>query len=338
MFARTSVPVLMAFGCFVAIVAAHTAAAQEYCGASDWARVVDISGDAKALLDAGKYDDALAALKRAYSLCPDPRLHRSIGKVYLAAGRDSLALSEFEACLVSDAGMDVHAECGELAKEATRMIESTSIVLDGTPAGAVVAVDGAVVSPGGGGDVKVAPGVHDVEITLEGYRSFNTRTTVERGRATPVTVDMPLLATAPESLPGPEADEVADAGREVDVTVSSEAPSSAVAGGRASAFDPVTVPNWVGIGLGVAAIGVGVGFLAQYGLDLKDVEENPFEEGEGGYWPREVGITNVAVGASFAAAGVVAVVLSAALWPDAKVTPVIAAAPGGGVVGITVGL
>jgi len=328
----------MAVGGFVAVFAAAPAAGQEYCGASDWARVVDLSGEAKILLDAGKHDDALAVLKQAYSLCPDPRLHRSIGKVYLAAGRDREALTEFEACLVSDAGMDVHAECRELAGEANRVIDSTVIVLDGAPVGAVVTVDDAVVTPGSGGEVKVAPGTHEVEISLEGYRSFSTRATVERGRAAPVTVDMPVLATAPESVPGPEADEVVDTGREADVAVSVDAPPARVAGGKAGAFDPVTVPNWVGIGLGVAAIGVGVGFLAQYGLDMKDVEENPFEEGEGGYWPREVGITNVAVGASFAAAGVIAVVLSAALWPDAKVAPVIAAAPGGGVIGITVGL
>jgi hypothetical protein len=89
--------------------------------------------------------------------------------------------------------------------------------------------------------------------------------------------------------------------------------------------------NWVGLGAGTAATGLGVAFLVRYGLDRKSAR-GP-EYGPDGKTvvveADSVGYRNVVLGSVFTAVGVAGVVTSAVLWPRSPGRVSVSPVPGG---------
>ncbi len=107
------------------------ARADETCPAATWVKVVELTRDAKALMDEQRFDEALARLRRAHDLCPEPKLRRSMARVYDEAGRSREALIEYRNCVQEGADEAVRAECERRAVE----IEKTLLAAEAPPPG-----------------------------------------------------------------------------------------------------------------------------------------------------------------------------------------------------------
>lgn len=312
----------------------NRAAANDACPPAKWARIVELSRDAKALLDEFLFDDALARLQQAYELCPEPKLHRAMGRVHEAAGHVEEALAEFRACVARVDEEAARNECDQYARALEqRMAKSAAVlVLDGAPPNAVVTVDGAALPDDGREPIRVRPGRRVVEVRAEGMTPFQTEVEAVSGVETRIQVAMaPLPPPVAAKVPPPQAVPTPET-----APAAIRLPSDQ---GRVSAFAPETAWNWVGIGTGAVATGLGIAFLVQYGFDLGAARDARYDAERDGWWAAdEVGPRNLALGISFSAVGLAAVVTSAVLWPRARVRTSAAPAPGGGYVVFTLGL
>ncbi len=310
----------------------NRAAANDACPPAKWARVVELSRDAKVLLDEFLFGDALARLQQAYALCPEPKLHRAMGRVHEAAGHVEEALAEFRACVARVDEEAARNECDQYARALEqRMAEAAAVlVLDGAPPDAVVTVDGAELPDDDREPIRVRPGRRVVEVRAEGMTPFRTEVEGVGGVETRIQVTMaPLPPTVAGEVPPPQPEPTT-------ARLASALPSDPR---RVSAFAPETAWNWVGIGTGAVATGLGIAFLVQYGLDLGAARDARYDAERDGWWAAdEVGPRNLALGISFSAVGLAAVVTSAVLWPKARVGASAAPAPGGGYVVFTLGL
>lgn len=249
--------------------------AQETCPPSEWTQIVELSKEAKKLVNEDKFDDALKRLQAAFAICQEPKLYRSMGLVLEKAGRDTEALEQFQLC-VNDKRVDL----------ATRIECQDHVgMLEKTPVKAVVAVK----------DVPAEnPVVVDKVVKPE-----------------PVVI---------QEVPVPAPVEVA----KPDLILAAPA-------------KPKAIGNWVGIGVGAVATGLGTAFLIQYGLD-KSNARGAYCGTDGCYAADVVGPRNLALGVSFSVAGVAAVILSAVLWPKSKIKAAAAPVNGGGILALTVDL
>jgi hypothetical protein len=94
---------------------------------------------------------------------------------------------------------------------------------------------------------------------------------------------------------------------------------------------PSAVWNWVGVGVSVALIGTGVGFLGQYGKDRSDARTSSWVDSQGyTHDPDTVKPTYAIVGGVATGVGVAVLITSVVLWPKAPATVSVAPVPGGG--------
>lgn len=94
---------------------------------------------------------------------------------------------------------------------------------------------------------------------------------------------------------------------------------------------PSAAWNWVGVGLSVALIGTGVGFLGQYGKDRSDAHTTSWVDSKGyTHDPDTVKPTYAIVGGVATGVGVAVLITSVVLWPKAPATVSAWPVPGGG--------
>ena len=299
--------VVLAFG--------PTASAGESCPPASWVKVVDLTKEAKVLLDGKRYDEAIAKLRAAYGVCPEPKLRRSMGRVQEEAGHLEEALTAFRACVDESADDAVRTECQERVKTIGERLGSATIVVDAIPPSAMVILDGSEDAHPAGQPIRVRPGRHAIELRAAGKAPYRTTVDARGGQETRV----PVVMEAPPAPPAPVLTGVHPA--------SPRLPAAAPVTARA--FAPQTKWNWVGVGLGSLATGVGLAFLIQYGLDRSNAQGR-HDDGTYIYAADKVGPRNLAIGVTFLAVGAAGVVVSAVLWPKVPVKAAAGLIPGGG--------
>lgn len=215
-----------------------------------------------AMFRSAQYGDAVKAFLEADRLAPSPALSFNIALSYERLTDTSGALRWYRDYLRRSPGAknatEVRARVAELAARLARSgVQQLSVL--STPAGASVLIDGraAGVTPFTG-DLK--PGLHHVELELEGYR--RSRSDAQLRADAPLEVNLTLLRdTTPTALyvrsgPGGES--------------SPNDPGADHAGARR--FGPVP---WVFLGAGLAGLGVATGFEIARRGDEQDARDAP---------------------------------------------------------------
>jgi hypothetical protein len=299
----------MPVAAFVLLAGLPVARADDTCPPASWVKVVELSKEAKTLLDARHFDDALGRLRTAYGICPGAKLSRSMGRVYDEADRPDEALAAFESCAREADTADLRMECTEKAVALKDRLGRGLVRVEGAPAVARVYVDLDSSGRPTGEDLPVTAGRHDLEVRAEGYRPFRTTVVVPGGKTEPLRIQARLepVPDPPEATPVPP-------------------PPLPLSEKRADA-----TWNWIGVGLGSAATITGIAFL---GIDIKD--RLKASDCPAGYACR-VKPTNLAIGVAATGMGVAAIVASAVLWPRAPAKAGVFPVPGGGAVAVEVG-
>jgi tetratricopeptide (TPR) repeat protein len=219
----------------------------------------DVQDEARARLregvkayEAKRYKDAVDAFLAANRLVPNPGLSFNTAKAYEKLGDAAGALSFFRDYLrrapeASDRG-EVERKIKKLEQRLqTKKLMQVSIL--SSPEGGTVVLNGQPVgvTPWTG---EIAPGEHSFKIKLEGYRDHEQTFQLPRDHALDVKAE--LEVAPPESAPAPQ-------------------PEQPVATSSAPAQEPlerpgplpdgrVSVPTWIAIGVGGAALGTALGF------------------------------------------------------------------------------
>lgn len=328
-------PAPMSLLVLIATLSVSHVFAQEKCPPASWVQVVELSRQAKTLLDAGKHDEALVALRTAYGICPEPILQRSMGRVHEEAGNLEESLSSFQACAADALEEALRSECEQRAKSLAAKLSTATLFVETEVAGAVLQLDDSPPRPCGQ-PVDISPGRHRIEVRADGRLPYLAELDIRGGRETRIPVALELVPAVPSPLTAlTQPDEVRRPGGDTlgpGVDSGTETLSAELSGGSATW-------NWLGLGASVVALGVGVGFGAQYAIDKSNAQGERWDPELQGWWAAdEVGSRNLILGASLAAVGVVGGLASLLLWPDSPIEAGAAPTGGGAVVSITVGL
>lgn len=156
-----------------------------------------------AAFDAGQHAAALAHFERAQTLKPHPMVRVNIANCHAELGHAIEALTHFEAFLASDFGApgqrrEVRREIDKLQQK----VGNAQLLI--SPAGASVRVDGtgAMTAPLAG-PLRMLPGQHEIDVSLEGYAPYTGRFNVRGGRQVTVQIALqpmqapPALAVTP---------------------------------------------------------------------------------------------------------------------------------------------
>jgi hypothetical protein len=184
----------------LAALAAGNAAAQEADPAIEEARAHFQRG--LALFQEEDYAGALEEFRASYEIRPHPRLLYNIGLCYYALGQWVDARWEFGRQLAESDPSQVTPERrqeieGFLA-ELDRQVGLIDVQV--TTPGAAIAIDGtqAATSPSPV-PLAVAPGEHEVRVTLDGFEPFSERVTLAAGERRALDV---VLTPVPQPVPG----------------------------------------------------------------------------------------------------------------------------------------
>lgn len=315
--------------CFVFITAPGLG--QEKCPPASWVQVVELSRDAKGLLDNKQFDEALTVLRAAYGICPEPVLQRSIARVHEEADRLEEAFSSFQACAADAQDEALRSECDQRANALGEKLATATLVVETGSPDAVMTLDEGAPSPCGGA-IEVKPGRHRLEVQADGCLPYLAEIDVRGGRENRIPVVLMVAPPPPEPVEsaGPERD---GAG----LAAPGSGPESVVAAGPAPT--PETGWNWAGLGTSAAVLGVGVAFSVQYAIDKSNAQPERWDPELQGWWAADtVGPRNLILGLSFAAAGVAGGLASILLWPDAPVQAGVSPTSGGGVMSLSIGI
>jgi hypothetical protein len=207
--------------------------------AADLESARELFKEGRELRQAGDLPHALERFKAAHAYGQTPVTALELGRTHIQLGE----LVEGREVLLSVARMKVQsdetdksaaarAEAADLAEEVKKRISTVMVKVAGTPpeASAQVTVDGSVVPVVGlVGIRKTNPGKH-VVIVRAGAREETRTVEVEEGKTQEVTFDLASTTAEPVRPPSP------------------------TGGSGTRSISPVT---WIGLGLGVAGIGVG---------------------------------------------------------------------------------
>lgn len=153
-------------------------------------RFVQVIGAAKEAFDKGDYDAAVAGLQEANRLRPDPRLIYNIARSYekkgdcvktLAYLKAFAQLPDAPAELVKDANRDLkrgRKGCKDFSDDL-----SGRVILETTPSGAKLFLDGGEVGVTPFETIAIKPGQYALTSELEGYDSLRTKLIIESGQA-----------------------------------------------------------------------------------------------------------------------------------------------------------
>jgi hypothetical protein len=202
--------------------------------------------EGKTLFEAGEFERAADAFRRAEAARPNWKLLYNIGQCEAAAKRYGLALDAFEKYLVQGGDEIDRTRQAEVRDELERLRALVGFARLVAPAGAEVLVDG--VSRGTAPlerDLPVAASVSHKAQALVGGRVAAERTfQVSGGR----TVDVDLIAALPPAAPEERTDR----------TGPSDRPDRpAAADSSEPGASPLRPLGWVGVGLGAALLAGG---------------------------------------------------------------------------------
>lgn len=146
----------------------------------------------------GDYDAAIEQWSRAWALDPRPLLQWNLAQAYERLGRLDEAAHALDTYLEHADPTDEHQADARARLGAIRTrIESTGIVLNGGPEGAVVTLDGADAGRLPRPDaIHVSPGPHRIVVRAPGYADFTSSVVVPAGTQTAVPVDMTAVASS----------------------------------------------------------------------------------------------------------------------------------------------
>jgi hypothetical protein len=238
-----------------------------------------------------------------------------MGRVFEEAGRFDEALAAFRECVAEGAVEVARLECEGRADALQERLSFAILVIEAIPPSASVFLDGFDTPHPVGVPIQVRSGRHAIELRANGKMPFRTDVNAPGAKETRVRVVMEAEPVKSDVVERPR-----------------PAPTAWVA---APAFDPQTKWNWVGIGSGAVATGLGVAFLVQYGIDRSRVKGR--REVDGGFYDAQtVGVRNLWLGCALVVAGTGAVVTSSLIWPEVPAGVAVIPGPGGGSAAITV--
>lgn len=144
--------------------------------------------DAKALVDAEKYDEACPKLEESHRLDPKPGTMLNLAVCQDKRGKTASAWSDYleAAALAARAGQkDREAFARDRAAALEAELSRLRItVTPGTP-GLVVKLDGTVLNPAAWGTAAaIDPGDHVVEASAPGFSNFSEKVAISRGAST----------------------------------------------------------------------------------------------------------------------------------------------------------
>ena len=318
----------------LALSAPGAAHAGGKCPASAWDKATEFAGKARIHRERKEWDAALDDLRAAYAICPDAKLQKAIGRMLEEAGRSAEAIATYRSCAEEADDEATRADCDARAKVLAAKTASGTLLVEATPPSAEVIVDDDGRALRAGTPVTLPVGRHAVEVRAPGKLPRKTGVDIDAGRQTKLEVQLEALPISED-----QRFQVTPVPRKSAIPVVPVSPPPAgetattlteTAGTRSALW------NWVGIGAGVAATGLGLAFLVQYGLDRKNAS-GPVYAGDGKtvvYSGDEVGTRNLVIGSVFAAVGVAGVITAAVLWPEAPARVTAAPLRGGGLVAV----
>ena len=182
----TSPHILRALLCAGLLAISSPALAQ---GEDEDARFEQALAQAKEAFVANNFDEAIAKLQEANRLRPDARLIYNIARSYEKKGDCVRTLAYLKAfTTIKDAP-------AELVKEANRDLKknrkacrdfsddlSGRVTIETTPAGASITLDGSPVGRAPFETIALAPGAHELVLSLEGHASLSTTLVIGAGQ------------------------------------------------------------------------------------------------------------------------------------------------------------
>ena len=304
---RTDSRILLA--CLSAIVVVATGAASasaQTCPTVNRSKAVQLAKDAGVHMKAQEYALAMDDLRAAFALCPEPRLHHSMGSVLEAQGNLQDALASFRAC-IQDGDSEIRVECMKRADAVQERLRIGALLVVAKPAGALVHLDQSEAGRASGTRLEVATGRHDVEVRYPGYLSH--RVSVDVPGAGEVRINVELKPEPPTPVAAKKEKELP-----TDWYQANSAPE---------AKQPNTAWNIAGVVLGGATALTGGGLLGYWGYLKTQAKEN-----------ESVTPDSLIAGSVCLGVGVAAIITSVALWPKAPATASAAPLPGCGMVAI----
>jgi hypothetical protein len=115
--------------------------------------------------DAGEYQNAEAAFRKAYAAVPNPVVLLSVGECQKRTGKYAEAVSTFERYLKGKLDAKERAEVENKIEEIKSMPATLAVTTD--PQGAKISIDGSDSGKVSPAEVEMAPGEHTVELSLE---------------------------------------------------------------------------------------------------------------------------------------------------------------------------
>lgn len=271
------------------VIVSTNVTAQTTCPSSNRIEAVELQRKARAWMDIEKYDKAFENLQSAHSICAEPERRYEIGIVLEKAGRLREALDSFKACVSEARNRDLRERCELKALAIEDRLANGIIRVTMDPLGAMMYFDDEDEGHPTDRPIKISAGSHKIEIRLKGYRPFSTVVKVPGGEE----ISLGDVRLEPDLPPSP--------------------------------IKPEAIWNWVGIGLGVALVGTGAGFLGQHIQDVTDRVNG-----------QSLGNANLIAGCVVAPVGLAVIITSAVLWPEASVAVSAAPVKGGGMAAVSV--
>jgi hypothetical protein len=233
-------------GFAIVLAVGATLASAATARADDTALAQSLFDDAKRLMDAGKLDVACPKFAESLRLDPTPGTRLNLAHCYEVQGKTASAYAQYKD-VIRTAGGDT--KRAGIAKDRVAALEPTlpHATLDGAvDVGAIIKLDGKPIDAAVlGTPFPIDPGSHVLEVSAPGKKTKTVEFQAEAGQ--PVSVALPALETAAHEDTGP---------KEPPKPVPVEQPShDEVSQGK-------LIGGWVTVGVGVAALGVGVTFGA----------------------------------------------------------------------------
>jgi tetratricopeptide (TPR) repeat protein len=202
--------------------------------------------------EAKRYKDAVDAFLAANRLVPNPGLSFNTAKAYEKLGDSAGALSFFRDYLRRAPDASDRADVERKIKRFEQRLQTKNVMqvtILSEPEGGTVVLDGQPVgvTPWTG---EIVPGEHSFKIKREGYRDHVHTFQLPREHALDVKVELEVAPPEPPPQAAPERE-----------TTSGVAPADEPPDRPARRRDArVSVPTWVVLGAGAAALGTALGF------------------------------------------------------------------------------
>jgi tetratricopeptide (TPR) repeat protein len=214
------------------------------------------------LFERRRFAEALDEFERAYQLQPAAPVLYNIGQVDVALGKPVEAVAAFERYLADGGDTIPDARRADVRAEIERQSAKIGeLALLASESGAEVRVDGRVVGTTPfARPLRIAAGVHSVQVLRDGFKPFSRDVEVLGGTAARVDAALVPIAPAPAPVPvappAPAPAPVPVAAPPPPLPAAPPAPAPPAAPpARASSHDTV---GWVVAGAGLVATGAGV--------------------------------------------------------------------------------